>query len=395
MTKTPTGSTLLLFITLLAVTGCKENNNNNNSKGVVNLSGKISGKPSFTFFIEELTPTDILAIDTITTDESGNFDYSFSIDHAGFYRLRASESDFISIAAEPGENIYITADAANLKGTYIVTGSNGSQIVWHLNSMILKGLQEADSLREVYRENRDNPSFPTIRQQLKTRYNEIIEEQKNFILVTIDNNPESLASILALYQFFEDKLILSETDHFDYFERLSKSLCEAYPHNKHVINLKKRVNDIKREQELKLINEEKLAEGSTAPEIILPNPDGIQIALSSLKGKLVLIDFWAAWCPPCREANVTLRKLYQQYSPVGFEIYSISLDRTRSQWIEAIETDQISWIQVSDLRFMNSPTVSLYNVVDIPHYILVDRQGNIISRGFTIQELEKLIKENI
>jgi peroxiredoxin len=393
MTKIPSGSLLFLFIILITALGCKDNNHKNN--GEVNLSGKINGQPSFSFFLEELTPSDIIAIDTIKTDENGLFNYTFFIEHAGFYRLRTAGNDFISIAAEPGELIQITADADNLKGTYTVSGSRGSQIVWQLNNMILKGLHEADSLREIYRDHRDSPNFQAIRQQLKNRYDIIIEEQKDFILNVIDNNPESLASILALYQFFEDKLILSETEHFDYFERLSKSLCAAYPHNKHVINLKKRVNDIKREKQQKLTNEEKLATGSPAPEISLPNPDGKQIALSSLKGKLVLIDFWAAWCPPCREANVVLRQLYKQYNPAGLEIYSISLDRTRDQWVEAIETDQITWTQVSDLRFMNSPTVGLYNVVEVPHYVLIDRQGNIISRNFTIQQLEALIQENI
>jgi peroxiredoxin len=394
MTKTFSGSVLIISFILISTIGCKENNEQNKSDRVT-LTGRINGTPSFTFYLEELTPTEIIAVDTISTDQNGFFEYSFSIDHAGFYRIKASDNDFISIAAEPGEKIHVIANADDLKGSYTVSGSNGSQLVWQLNDMILKGLREADSLRAVYREHRDTPSFPTIRQQLKARYDEVLEEQKNFLLVTIDNNPESLASILALYQFFEDKLVLSETEHFDYFERLSKSLCTAYPHNKHVINLKKRVNDIKREHEQILLNEGKLAPGSPAPEISLPNPDGEQISLSSLKGKLVLIDFWAAWCPPCREANPTLQRLYQQYAPVGFEIYGISLDRTRDQWVEAIQTDQVNWIQVSDLRFMNSPAVNLYNVVDIPHYVLVDRQGNIVTRGFTIHELEKLIKENI
>ncbi len=384
---------LFLLLTLVFV-GCKDNNNEYPG-GDLSIEGKLDGASHYDLFFEELTPTDVIPLDTIQTDEQGQFKHTLHINHAGFYRLRASNIDFISLAASPGEKIQITARVSKLKESYKVSGSEGSQLLWHLNDMTLKGMEKTDSLRAVYRKSMRNPSFESVREELKNEYQQILIQQRQFVKEIIENNPNSLASVLALYHFFEDKLLLNEKEHFEYFEQLSQSLCTSYPHNKHVINLKKRVNDIKRETHQKIINEQNLATGNVAPEIILPDPLGNMISLSSLQGNLVLIDFWAAWCPPCRDANVVLGDLYKKFQPSGFEIYSISLDRTHDQWINAIEKDKVKWTQVSDLRFMNSPVVDLYNVNDIPHYILVDRQGNIISRAFNLQKLEALIQENI
>ncbi len=387
-----------LFFTLLALilafAGCKDKNNGINEGDVV-FSGQLRVNQQEKIILEELTPSDLISIDTLLTDNKGNFSYTLYLENAGFYRLRPLEGQFITLAAEPNEKIFITADFENIRGTYEVTGSYGSEILWKLTRKQQEGMRKADSLRAVFRENRFEPGFDELRNELKTEYNRIKEEQVEFALRIIDENPNSLASILALYQFFEDKRLISESENFKYFKRLSRSLCSSYPSNKHVINLKKRVNDFKREEQQRLHNEENLAVGRVAPDITLPDPNGNQRSLSSLEGNVVLIDFWAAWCPPCREANAILGELYEQYQDQGFEIFAVSLDRTKEQWTNAIEKDNITWLQVSDLRFMNSPVVDLYSITEVPHYVLIDRERRIISRNFSIAELESLLLENL
>jgi peroxiredoxin len=256
-------------------------------------------------------------------------------------------------------------------------------------------MMKADSLRKIYREHRGTPEFPEIREELRAEYRNIKNQQRDYVINVIENNLTSLSSVLALYQYFEDHILLNENDHFEYFEKLSNSLCDVYPTNKHVIDLKKRVHDHKREEQQRLENEKNLAAGNPAPEIVLPDPQGNRVSLSSLKGNVVLIDFWAAWCPPCRKANAILGELYDKYNSKGFEIYGVSLDRTHEQWTDAIEKDNITWHQVSDLRFMNSPVVTLYNISEIPYAVLIDREGNIIARDFSIDELEELIVANL
>lgn len=373
--------------------GC-EPKTNTSEKGLV-ISGQFSNAADTMFILEELTPSELIPVDTVFTDHEGSFRYSIDIDEAGFYRITVNAANFITLSTEPGEEIEIIADFEDMPSTYSVSGSPGSQILHNLNQEKAKGMMKADSLRKIYREHRGTDEFPEIREELRAEYRNIKNRQREYVINTIENNLTSLASVLALYQYFEDHILLNENDHFEYFEKLSNSLCDVYPSNKHVIDLKKRVHDHKRKEEQRLENEENLAEGNPAPEIVLPDPQGNPVSLSSLKGNVVLIDFWAAWCPPCRKANVKLGELYEKYHQKGFEIYGISLDRTREQWIDAIEKDNITWHQVSDLRFMNSPVVTLYNVSEIPHTVLIDREGNIIARNFSVDELEELIIANL
>ncbi|TVQ93348.1 MAG: AhpC/TSA family protein [Bacteroidetes bacterium] len=383
---------LLLFILLWV--GCAQDRREARD-GELIVSGTFQNGSDTVLLFEELTPSDLIPVDSIYTDAEGNFSFSLFIEDAGFYRLFAGGANFITLAAEPGENIEIFADFSNMAGTYTVEGSQGSKIIWEINREKLKGVKKADSLRMLYNESRLEPNFVAIREELKQAYRDIKKQQRSFVIRIIEDNPNSLASILALYQYFEDHMLLRENDHFEYFEMLSKTLCDIYPTNKHVIDLKKRVADHKREERQRMLNEQNLAAGKPAPEIVLPDPEGNQVALSSLQGNLVLVDFWAAWCPPCRKANRTLGKLYEKYKDRGFEIYGVSLDRTREQWLNAIEADNITWHQVSDLRFMNSPVVNLYNISEIPHTVLVDREGNIIARNFPVEELESLLLEHL
>jgi thiol-disulfide isomerase/thioredoxin len=131
-----------------------------------------------------------------------------------------------------------------------------------------------------------------------------------------------------------------------------------------------------------------LEPGNQAPEIVLPSPDGKEIALSSLRGKMVLIDFWASWCPPCRAENPNLVKVYNEFKDKsftkgqGFTVYSVSLDRSRDAWLRGIKEDNLSWpYHVSDLKFWNSEAAALYQVDGIPMNFLLDGNGIIVARG--------------
>jgi peroxiredoxin len=133
--------------------------------------------------------------------------------------------------------------------------------------------------------------------------------------------------------------------------------------------------------------------GQFAPEISLPSPEGKEIALSSLKGKLVLIDFWASWCGPCRKEMPNVIKIYSKFKNKGFEIYGVSLDQDKEKWMEAITKDGINWPQVSDLKYWDNVAARIYNVQGIPYTVLIDKDGKIIAKNLRGQELEKKIAE--
>lgn len=143
--------------------------------------------------------------------------------------------------------------------------------------------------------------------------------------------------------------------------------------------------------------------GQRAPELVYENPDGETIALSSLRGKMVLIDFWAAWCSPCREENPNLVKTYQKYKDkefvngTGFTVYGISLDRNREDWVNAIEKDQLEWeSNVSDLKGWRSVAAAQYQVMAIPTNFLIDGDGIIVAKSlkgqYLVDKLEELRK---
>jgi peroxiredoxin len=136
------------------------------------------------------------------------------------------------------------------------------------------------------------------------------------------------------------------------------------------------------------------AMGAKAPEIALPSPKGDTIRLSSTKGKLVLLDFWASWCQPCRDENPNLVALYKKYKSKGFEIFQVSLDKSKEAWIKAIKSDGLQkWIHVSDLKYWQSPVVQLYNFESIPTCFLIDKDGTIISKNLRGESLQNKLSE--
>ncbi|MFM6914325.1 MAG: TlpA family protein disulfide reductase [Aquirufa sp.] len=134
-------------------------------------------------------------------------------------------------------------------------------------------------------------------------------------------------------------------------------------------------------------------EGAMAPEINLATPEGPTLALSSLRGKYVLIDFWASWCGPCRRENPNVVKTYAAYKDRGFEIYGVSLDQNREAWLKAIETDKLVWKHVSDLQYWSSAGAQAYQVNSIPQTFLVNREGRIIAKGLRGAALDQYLAQ--
>ncbi len=138
--------------------------------------------------------------------------------------------------------------------------------------------------------------------------------------------------------------------------------------------------------------------GNIAPEISLPAPDGNFISLSSLRGKLVLIDFWATWCGPCINEQPLLARLYKKYGESeftkaqDFEIYGVSLDTKKASWEKSIRKMKIDWIQVSDLKFWGSPIAETYDIQALPFNVLIDERGVIIAKNLHGKALEQSIE---
>ena len=185
----------------------------------------------------------------------------------------------------------------------------------------------------------------------------------------------------------------------DDFKAASKSLNDYMPGSKYATDYATMINTLQSQlaQQQAGAAGEAIQVGTTAPDISLPGPDGKVRSLSSLKGKIVLLDFWASWCGPCRRANPHVVEVYKKYKGKGFDVFSVSLDKQdgKQKWIDAIAKDGLEWdSHVSDLQFWNSAPAGVYGVRSIPKTFLIGRDGKIvaINPGMNLeQELLKVL----
>ena len=204
------------------------------------------------------------------------------------------------------------------------------------------------------------------------------QESLNARIAFIEKNPKSFVSLIQLNSLTYFKL--SEQELRNMFGNLVSPLKES---------------ELGKELAKKIAAMRKLAIGSNAPEIILPDVNGKLISLSSFKGKYVLIDFWASWCLPCRRENPNIAKVYQQYKDNNFEVLGVSLDTVddRELWLKAIQNDGITWLQVSDLNGMKSKSAALYNISAIPQNYLIGPDGKIVNQNLKGIELEHALEK--
>ena len=176
--------------------------------------------------------------------------------------------------------------------------------------------------------------------------------------------------------------MIDATQNITFIDSIASELQDEMPKNFHVASLISQV-----------LTRKSLTIGEEAPEIALENPAGETITLSSLRGKYVLVDFWASWCGPCRRENPNVVRVYHEYSDRNFEILGVSLDRTRSKWLQAIAQDGLRWLHVSDLKYWKSQAAVDYQINAIPATFLIDPNGKIIAKNLRGENMEAKLKE--
>lgn len=202
---------------------------------------------------------------------------------------------------------------------------------------------------------------------------------KNLSAQDLEINPEVFRAGLAAGQEGEGELSDEEI----------RSMVMAFQ----AIAREKQMAAIKKQQEAQKKASSNVKVGQVAPEISLKTPEGKTINLSDLRGKYVLIDFWASWCKPCRAENPNVVRVYNEYKDKGFEILGVSLDRNKEAWVNAIEQDGLQWPHVSDLQFWNSVAAKTYGVSSIPYTVLLDKEGKVIAERLRGPSLEAKLEE--
>ncbi len=384
---------LLSAISIFIFSSC--GNSKKASEDEILIKGSLTNTKKDSIYLDELTTKDAIHLDSAVINEDGEFTFKVKPKQIGFYILRLSKNNFVTLLMNNGETAEITGDARQLVKTYKVSGSQGSQQIKEINDHLRINYARVDSLSTVYENSKGQPDFEKTKAKLDSVYLNIFADQKKFASNFIDKNTSSLACLILIYQQFGRQSVFDVKDKADfaYFEKLDKALFATYPDNTHAQDLHKQISELKKFEAEKTLASAKIAEGSEAPEIKLKSPDGNEITLSSFRGKYVLIDFWASWCSPCRKANPDLVKLYKKYKTKDFEIYSVSLDRDKDAWKAAIKADKMTWIQVSDLLYWDSPVAKLYSVEAIPFSVLIDKKGKILSKSNELSVIEEKLAE--
>ncbi|MFO7617053.1 MAG: TlpA disulfide reductase family protein, partial [Bacteroidales bacterium] len=252
---------------------------------------------------------------------------------------------------------------------------------------------QMDSIGRIFEEQSAQGATPLLEQWMEDEVARVLSGQREFVRSFIKRNSTEPASLLALSHQILRQSVLDAGKDFDLFELVDKELTARFPTSALVRNLHEFVESVRPQIEAARKIEEMVGNGKPAPEISLSDPDGKVVNLSSLKGKYVLLDFWAAWCAPCRRENPNIVKAYNQFRSKGFEIYAVSLDRNRQEWLDAIQADKLGWTHVSDLLFWNSPVAQQYGVQSIPANFLIDPDGIIIDRNLRGAALEARLQE--
>jgi thiol-disulfide isomerase/thioredoxin len=224
------------------------------------------------------------------------------------------------------------------------------------------------------RNDNDTARISMLNKELTEISGELLAAQKDFI----KDNPGSY-TVPVIFNGMAGLLSIEETD------AILKSLDSGVAKTAVVLAIKER------NEALKTVDI-----GKKAPDFMLNDMNGNPVSLSSkTRSKLLLIDFWAGWCAPCRKENPNLVKIYKRYKEQGFEILGVSLDRTREVWVNAVTTDSLGWTQVSDLQYFNSKVAVLYSVTSIPANFLLDRNGIIIAKNLRGEELSNVVMKHL
>jgi hypothetical protein len=364
---------LFLAFWVLIISSCSDKSN-------FNVTGVIKNPKEKYVFLSRLDFDTPVLIDSAKISRKGSFHFKVKAADADFYQLSLSPSNFITLLAEPGEKINLEFRGNDLFEDYSVRGSEGSQKLQALDITLSETKNKLDSISKIYTEAEAKPGFDEKRPQLEAEFNSIIKAQRKSNIEFIITNINSLASIKALYQRIDpDTYVLYDPHDLQYLKIVTDSLTRHYPNSKQVKAL---AADFEKEMKQMYATQiEQLAKSmpQTKLDPDLKNIDGKRVALSSLKGKYVLLSFWSVKSRDCIEENLQLKELYKLYNKKGFEIYQINIDINESEWKAAVKFDELPWISTREEDPADPKNAILYNVKSVPSNYLYDKESRIIA----------------
>lgn len=391
-------STIFVILVMAAfLTACSPDE----SGTLIHIEGNFRGGDIA--FVSRIEGDSILRVDTLDVNQVTVNDFIRGTDKPDFYIIDFPGGTSLRFAARGGDHLVFDVDATGDYLKYTVEGNTASQALHAQYQLILSSMAMVDSLDETNLLYTDSANIAEVRQSLNATFHRNMVEHREKLREMILADTTALTNIFAFYQSVAQMSVLEPQKDMDLFLAVDNGLQSAHgdhplarSFHKSVTNLRAALERSRRAEAAR----SKVREGTLAPEINLEDPMGTPRKLSDLRGNYVLIDFWAAWCGPCRINNPHLVEMYKKYKDRGFEIYSVSLDGLpkqslpREDWKAAIQQDQLTWPNhVSDLLGWNSEVVTTYGVQSIPYTLLLNPKGHIVAQNLRGDALERKLEE--
>ncbi len=368
---------VILISIVLILVSCGNIQKPESEKNKFQLKGRLrNAKKGEQLYLEEIVYKGVWEwphkVDCVTLDSNGEFAFLKVNSPIGFYRLSTSDTNFVLLVLDSAQQVTLNGDARNLGSFLTIEGSPDSKSLWEVNNTANRSCRKMDSImHSVKTETHSN--------EADSAYNLEALKLNEYLLDVVTKNSASLVAVAALRQLSPE---IRKDGYVDQYKLIDEMLSKKYPGSTQVNSFHESVSYML-----------KTEIGSPAPEFFFDRPDGKKLGPSSFKEKILLLDFWASWCKPCREENQNMVGIYKKFHPRGLEILSVSLDNDQLKWMEAIAKDKLEWSNVSDLKAWSSEAVKLYSVKFLPQTFLLGKDGKILDKGLKGKELEAKLEE--
>ena len=360
----------------IAATGGLENN--------FEISGNISGVSGMTIFVEAPSDKGTIPVAEGQINDDGSFNITGNIPGLGYYFLRLSDekNSLIPITLIPGDHLTISTSASSFVSKPNAGGTSWSKT---MNRYLgeFDAFQQTQARLQLNEENRSKEEVSKLFLQSKNK-------MESFSRTQMLKDPSNAYNIILSMDLlpsvsFDDW----DATNLEALKKVTEAFEEKYAGQPAAETFRNQYSQI----ENAYYEFASSVNGTVpAPEIALPNSSGKILKLSDLKGKVVLIDFWASWCGPCRAENPNVVKMYRKFKNKGFTVFSVSLDEESTKWTDAISKDKLEWnTHVSDLKGWKSPVVATFGIEAIPYTVLVNQDGKIIGKNLRGEKLEETL----
>ncbi len=320
-----------------------------------------------------------VASHSVDLENNGEFEFEGSAPDATLYTLLVGQRPFMLIVKN-GEEVEFTADLKDPRN-YTVTGSETSVKMKELDAITEKFREQQNGLQMEFEQRMEANEEPSaIQHDLMTKNQTYVSELSKQVLPFISENKENLAGFYAMLTLYS----IDPTGHEQKMIQHIEAIQDKFPNNQEVQMYAAQMEEIK-----------PLSIGQVAPDFSSLTPEGEEVSLSDFRGQYVLLDFWAAWCAPCRQENPNIVEQFHKFKDKGFTVLGLSLDRDRDAWLKAIEDDKLEWTQLSDLEMWDSGAGRLYNITAIPASFMIDPDGKIIGKNLRGPALGQFLENNL